>query len=87
MDERSICEIMVDYIKRTTTTIKQLEKVKTWPANYSLNLNDLTVLIGITIASTAPGERFILRTDFTLKSATAVNYQSAVRALHFMRSD
>ena len=72
--------LMVDYIKGTTTTTKQLEEVKTWPASYSLSLNDLTALMGVTTASTAAGERFILRTDFTLKSGTVVNSQAAVLA-------
>jgi hypothetical protein len=71
---------MVDYIKGTTTSTKLLEEVKSWPANYSLSLNDLTALIGITTASTASEERFILRTDFTLKSKTVVNRQAAVLA-------
>ena len=68
--------LMVDYIKGIKTSTKLLEEVKTWPANYSLSLNDLTVMIGITTASTVPGERFILRTDFTLKSATVANHQA-----------
>lgn len=72
--------LMVDYIKGTTTTTKQMEEVKTWPANYSISLNDLTALMGISTASTAPGERFILRTDFTLKSGTVISSQAAVLA-------
>jgi hypothetical protein len=72
--------LMVDYIKGTTTTSKQLEEVKTWPANYSLSLNDLTALMGITTASTAAGDRFVLRTEFTLKSGTVVSSQGAILA-------
>lgn len=72
--------LMVDYIKGATTTTKQLEEVKTWPANYNLSLNDLTALMGITTASTVAGDRFILRTDFTLKSGTIVSSQAAVLA-------
>ena len=70
MDERSICEINGDYIKGIKTSIKLMEEVKTWP------------LIDITTASSAPGKRFILRTDFTFKSATVVDHQASVPALH-----
>lgn len=72
--------LMVDYLKGTTTTTKQLEEVKTWPATYSLSLNDLTALMGITTASLTAGDRFLLRTDFTLKSGTVVSSQAAVLA-------
>ena len=57
--------LMVDYIKGIKTSNKLLEEVKTWP------------LIDITTALTAPGESFILRTDFTLKSKTVENRQAA----------
>jgi hypothetical protein len=72
--------LMVDYIKGTTTATKQLEEVKSWPATYNLSLNDLTALMGVTSASTAAGNRFILRADFTLKSGTVVDSQAAVLA-------
>ena len=67
--------LMVDYIKGIKTSTKLLEEVKTWPAHYSLSLNDLKAPIGITTASTASGERFIPITDFTLKFKTVVNRQ------------
>lgn len=72
--------LMVDFVRGTTTTTKQLEEVKSWPATYSLSLNDLAALMGVTTASTAAGNRFILRTDVTLKSGTVINTQSATQA-------
>ncbi len=72
--------LMVDYIKGTTTVTKQMEEVKTWPASYSVSLNDLTALMGVTTASLTAGDRFLLRTDFTLKSGTVVSSQAAVLA-------
>jgi hypothetical protein len=72
--------LMVDYIKGTTTSTKQVEEVKTWPATYSLSLNDLAALAGVSTASLTAGDRFVLRTDFTLKSGTVVSSQSAVLA-------
>lgn len=73
--------LMIDYIKGNTTKTRQYEEVKNWPVNYSLSLNDLIAVFaadGVTSGTVANGDRFILRTDFTLNSGTVINSQATV---------